>query len=54
MRKGGTYQRRVTVEEGNVAKYTQDADGRRVTAWLDGQGFTVGGPLTEEDAPKEE
>ncbi len=50
MRKGGAYRRKVTVEEGNVAKYTQDADGRHVTAWLDGQGFTVGGPLTEEDA----
>jgi hypothetical protein len=54
MRKGGAYQRKVTVEEGNVAKYTQGADGRHVTAWLDGQGFTVGGPLTEEDASKEE
>lgn len=49
MRKGGSYQRKVTVEEGNVAKYTQDAAGRHVTAWLDGQGFTVGAPLTEED-----
>jgi hypothetical protein len=49
MQKGSTYQRKVTVEEGNVAKYTQDAAGKHVTAWLDGQGFTVGEPLTEED-----
>lgn len=49
MQKGGGYLRRVTIDEGNVAKYTQDAAGRRVTAWLDGQGFTVGAPLTEEE-----
>ena len=37
-----------------MAKYTQDEAGKQVTAWLDGQGFTVGGPLTEEAASKEE